>query len=75
MPTPYPGAPNLILAVGFIGSAQMERKGRDYMDDGNDVTLIGCYCELILFGNFKRKKKNFKVVAYVYATTIPTWPR
>ncbi len=27
------------LAVGFIGFAQMERKGRDYMDDGNDVTF------------------------------------
>jgi len=44
MPPPYPGAPQLIitifhLAVGFIGFAQMARKGRDYMDDGNDVTF------------------------------------
>ncbi len=28
------------------------------MDDGNAVTFIRCYCELILFGNFERKKEK-----------------
>jgi hypothetical protein len=54
--------------VGFIGSTMDGKKGfRHYMDDGNDVTFIRCYCELILFGNFererererKKEKKNF----------------